>query len=191
MIGHVCELTFDEARPFVRRWHYSRDLPKGSHTFFGWVIEGDLYAVADYGNGVNPHQASYLTKVLLRPVTNDSYVELKRLCRVEPKRDDAPLTALLARCHRMLRRRGVVAVVSFSDPAHGHTGGIYRAANFRHEGQTQAEWHVVLPDGSTGHRRMAYRHARRHGISIAAARDALGLRRVKTQPKDRWVLALR
>lgn len=41
--------------------------------------------------------------------------------------------------------------------------------------------------GTVRHRRVYYRHARRRGIDMAAARAELGLRLVKTLPKDRWL----
>ena len=118
-------------------------------------------------------------------------VDLKRLCRVEPRDGSMPLTRMLAKCHRLLAKDGIRMVVSFSDPAHGHTGGIYRAANFTHAGMTQAEFHTIGEDGEVRHRRFAYRYARRNGVSIAEARDVLGLRRIRTVPKDRWFLWLR
>ena len=51
-------------------------------------------------------------------------------------------------------RQGVKFVVSFSDPANGHNGGIYKAANFKHLGKSNAEWHVVDKNGVLRHRHM-------------------------------------
>lgn len=188
----VREIHYDLAAPFIRQWHYSHDVPKGSHTFFGWYVAGALYAVADYGNNVNPYQTRYLRRALELPeLEGFEWLELKRLCRTEPRIARAPLTQFLARCHRVLRARGIRVVLSFSDPAQGHNGGIYRAANFTHSGTTQAEWHVKDSTGLVLHRRRAYRHARATGCTIAEARDRLGLTRVQTIPKDRWVLRLR
>lgn len=187
----VVEISYDLAAPFICRWHYSHSVPKGSHTFFGWFRVGKLYAVADYGNGVNPYQWKYLRRVLdADHLSMASWTELKRLCRIEPRDESMPLTRFLAQCHRMLRRQGVKVVIAFSDPAQGHTGTIYRAANFVHMGQTQAEWHVIDADGKQQHRRLAYRYARRHGVTIEQARQQLGLARVKTERKDRWVIRL-
>lgn len=193
--GHdeIATISYDVAAPFIRRWHYSHSVPKGSHIFFGWYrTDGSLYAVADYGNGVNPHQWAYLRRVLDAPhLAMTSWTELKRLCRIDPKDESMPLTRFLSRCHRRLRREhDIKVVIAFSDPAHGHTGALYKAANFVHMGQTQQEWHVIDQSGIQQHRRLAYRYARRHGISIEQARQQLGLARVKTLRKDRWVIRL-
>jgi len=186
-VTRVEEIDHSIARPFIEQWHYSGYVPKGSHHFFAWFVYDELYAVADYGNGVNPYQVRYLKASFHNQVTDDNLLELKRLCRSEPKRLDFPLTAFLKRCHRLLKNKGICFVVAFSDPEYGHSGGIYRAANFEHFGKTQYEKHTIDKDGVVHHRRYAYRYARRNGISIQEARDILGLQVHETVPKDRWV----
>lgn len=184
------EIEHAAARSFIERWHYSECVPTGRNIFFGWFIDGCLYAVADYGIGVNPYQHSFLARITGEDVTKANLLELKRLCRTEPRRDGYPLTAFLSKCHGILKRMGYGYVVSFSDPNYGHNGGIYKAANFRHLGQTNPEYHIVDADGNPRHRRYPYRYARRKGISIKEAREELGLSRVRTVPKDRWLFEL-
>jgi len=198
------ETTLEIARDVIERFHYSGSVPTGQNRFFVWRVDvngtsvpltGDMfgsaiYAVADYGIGVNPYQAAFVSDLFKRTVTPTEIIELKRLARVEPRIEGLPLTYFLAKCHKVLRREGYRCVVSFSDPAHSHTGGIYRAANFKHCGKTSEEWHVVDTEGNLRHRRYAYRYARRNGVSIAEARQELGLERTPTPPKDRWVLWL-
>lgn len=189
----VTRCDYDLARQHVEEHHYSGCMPRGRNLCFAAYLGGTrLYAVAVYGNGVNPYQPRYLTQVTGLEVKDHSdYVELKRLAR--GSKQDVSLTTMLARCHRMLRRmeQPPKVVISFSDPEHGHTGGIYRAANFIYAGQTQAERHCVDADGNPVHRRRAYRYAKAHDITIAEAREALGLRIIKTLPKTRWILPLR
>lgn len=198
----VGESDLATAGPLIERWHYSHRVPTGENIFYVWWIDAggrlpsdlfgqSIYAAACYGIGVNPFQAAFLEREYgYRVYTPTALVELKRLARVEPKLDGLPLTRFLAQCHRLLKRRGYRLVVSFSDPAHGHNGGIYRAANFKHCGQTAEEWHVADESGDVRHRRYAYRYARRNGVSIAEARSELNLTRVLTPAKDRWVLQL-
>ena len=194
------ELPLSLAAPFIERWHYSGRVPTGGNRFFGVrfldiensftstmdMFGGGLYCVANYGIGINPYQADFIARETGRSLSVDGLVELKRLCRVEPRRDDFPLTKFLSRCHKVLRCSGIRCVVSFSDPDEGHSGGIYRAASFEHLGKTNAEFHLVDKNGVRRHRRFAYRHARRNGITIGESREVLGLTRVKTAPKDRW-----
>lgn len=104
-IGELVEIDYQMALPFIEKWHYSGCVPKGSHIFLGWIIEQELYAVADFGNGVNPYQASYLKRVTNLPVDNTNLVELKRLCRIEPRRENAPLTMFLAGSYKVLKEK--------------------------------------------------------------------------------------
>lgn len=187
----IRELTPTEAGPFIKKWHYSGTVPRGKNFYYGWFVNNELYAVANYGIGVNCYQAAFLSRETGYNINLDTLVELKRLCRSEPKLGAFPLTKFLSGCNKLLKARGILFIVSFSDPAHGHDGGIYKAASFRWLGKTQEEWHLTDKDGNTFHRRRAYRHAKARNITMKEARAELGLKRVKTQAKDRWFFALK
>jgi hypothetical protein len=182
---------YPTAKRMVEAHHYSGCMPRGRNICYEWVGPDGVYACAVYGNGINPYQASFLARVTGLPVTKGNYVELKRLVRCEPRIEGVQLTQFLAMCHADLAQDGWLYVVSFSDPEQGHAGTIYKAANFFDLGQTQAEWHVVDADGKRRHRRVAYRHSRLHGITIAEARAALGFTRERTMPRDRWFWPIR
>lgn len=182
-------MSFNDSRHFIEAWHYSGCVPRGKNLFFGWYLDSTLYAIANYGWGVNPYQASFLSKVLDMELTNPDVLELKRLCRVEPKQD-VYLSQFISGCHKLLKLNSVKVIVSFSDPYHNHTGGIYRASNFTHIGTTKEEMHCIDSEGSIIHRRIAYRLSKRKGISISEARASLGLVPHKTLAKDRWAIIL-
>ena len=169
-----------EAAAFVERWHYSRRMPTGKNVCFGVWREGCVYAVIVYGIGVNPYQASFLGV--------GSVVEIKRMCRREPK-EAFELSRFIRLTVKMARKRiAFDAVVAFADPEQGHEGTVYKACGFKHEGMSNAESHLVGEDGERRHRRFAFRMARRNGITVAKAREELGMQRIKTEPKHRWVL---
>jgi hypothetical protein len=189
----VVPIDTDTARAFIELWHYSGTLPTGRNICFGWFVQGQLYAVACYGHGINHGQPQYLAKVTGKDVTSGNLIELRRLCRSEPTRDGYPLSRFIAICHRLLKRdHGVRFVVTFSDPAHGHDGGIYRASNFEHLGKTRnEEAHVIDGNGRLRSRRMVRHHAKRSGTTQAEARAKLGLKVQRTVRRDRWFLDLR
>jgi hypothetical protein len=191
------KISHDIAKPFIEKWHYSARCPTGKNIFFGWFVHGDddlfgetLYAVADYGIGVNPYQAKFLSDLTGINVKNECLLELKRLCRTEPKHESLSLTSFISKCHKILKREGYRYIISFSDPSYGHDGGIYKAANFKHLGKTNAETHAIEEDGTVRHRRLYFRYARRNGIDVSTARDELNLKLVKTPQKDRWFIKL-
>ena len=189
VLVEIRTIELSVARPFIEMWHYSNKVPTGKNIFFGWYINEELYAVANYGIGVNNYQSSFLARVTSENVENNNLLELKRLCRAEPARQ-MYLTQFLSKCHKRLKKLGYKYIISFSDPECGHNGGIYRAANFSHIGKTNAEWHVIDEDGTKHHRRYPYRYAQRNNCTIDEARKELGLKRIKTLPKDRWFLRI-
>ena len=179
---HIANLQHKQAKDFVENWHYSHRIPTGKNIYFGLLAGEDLYAVIVYGIGVNPYQAKFLNV--------ESVIEIKRLCRSEPKKpyELSRFIRLSAKMARMIM--GFRAIVAFADPEYGHEGTVYKATGFTHEGYTNPEWHLIGPDGEKRHRRYAFRMARRNGITVSDARDALGMKRLKTEPKHRWVLRL-
>lgn len=188
-IPTVTLIDHRSTKTMVETWHYSKRMPTGMNICFGWWIDDALYAVAVYGIGVNCYQARFLRSAGVE-VGDKEIIELKRLARVEPRRDDMPLTKFLAVCHRSLKKTYRV-VVSFSDPEHSHSGTVYRAANFKDFGETNPEWHLIDEAGNVRHRRFAFRYARRNGVTVEQARIELGVKRKKCLPKRRWVLVLR
>jgi hypothetical protein len=176
----IHRINHGDAKQFVEKWHYSKRMPTGKNVCFGVRSQdGFLYAVIVYGIGVNPYQARYLGV--------ESCVEIKRLCRREP-RENYQLSRFINLTTKMLTKEmDFRAVVAFADPEHGHTGKVYSAAGYKNMGETNPEWHLVDGAGNIRHRRYAFRMARRNGISVDKARHALGVDRVKTQPKHRWV----
>lgn len=209
----VIPLDHKTAKAFIEKWHYSHLCPTGKNVHFGWFIGDALYAVATYGIGVNSTQERFLRKRTSLPIYKGggqrgeplgaslNCYELKRLCRIEPRNDAYPLTRFLASCHRALRDdHGIDFIFCFSDPTYGHSGGIYKAANFRHLGKTNAEWHLRDRKGNAWHRVYIRRAVQRYNanlkkgqptITIEQARKVLGLVRVQTLPKDRWLLDIR
>ena len=138
----VRRIEHREAKAFIELWHYSHKCPTGLNIFFGAFLDGELYAVADYGMGRNTDKGASLARRtglpvryqvitsewLAKPPKNTNVegltpglincAELKRLCR-QGERGTAqiPLTRFLSLCHRTLKRdHGIKYVISYSDP---------------------------------------------------------------------------
>ncbi len=176
-IAKIDHLT---AADWVKKWHYTKRMPTGKNLCYGVFDECGLYAVIVYGIGVNPYQAKFLG------VSN--VLEIKRLCRREPPNPKYQLSRFIAISSRCAASECPCdCIVAFADPEQGHEGTVYRASGFQFHGITGAEWHLSDSNGNKRHRRFAFRHARRNNMSISESRTELGLVRVKTQPKYRWV----
>jgi hypothetical protein len=186
----VLEINLYNAKTFIEKWHYSKLVPAGHNIFFGWFIDNDLYAIANYGIGVNTFQSSFLSKETGFNVTDENLVELKRLCRKEPKNDNFPLTKFLSICHKKLKKMNYEYVVSFSDPEYKHNGGIYKASNFKHLGTTRPEIHFVGKNQEFVHRRLPRHYQLRTGLTFKESVKALNLIPRVTKPKDRWFIKI-
>lgn len=176
---HIQKVNHTIAKQWVETWHYSHRMPTGKNINYGLYANAELYAVIVYGIGVNPYQARFLGV--------DRVLEIKRMCRSEPRMDYSLSRFIGITSKMVLREFPYDCLVAFADPEQGHEGTVYKASGFMLHGMSNAEWHLLDKNGETRHRRYALRHAERNGISIAESRLRLGLSRIKTQPKYRWV----
>lgn len=192
----VRRITKAEARPMIENNHYSHHSPSSAGSkFFGWFVNSELYAVAQYGYSPNRHSATFFAKLTGRPVTSKNLIELIRLVRAEPRIDDAPLTRFLSVIHKILKKEGFCYVVSHSDPMHNPHGGIYAAANFKHLGWTQAHANFKDVNGNIIHDRVLSRFQERskqagRPITRKEAMAQFGYVYVRMEPKKRWFLSL-
>ncbi len=175
----VNKIDHHTAKEWVETWHYSKRYPTGKNIPYGVYNDQELYAVIVYGIGVNPYQAQFLGV--------DRVLEIKRMCRREPAQD-YPLSKLIGVSSKLVFQEFPYdCLVAFADPEYGHEGGVYKASSFELHGKTNAEWHLEDENGDKRHRRYAFRYSRRKDIPLAQAREELGLKRIKTAPKYRWV----
>ncbi len=176
----IRSISNSAAEQWVKKWHYSARIPTGKNISYCLYADHSPYAVIVYGIGVNPYQAKFLG------VSN--VLEIKRMCRSEPRLDGFPLSKFISITSKMVKKQfNYDCLVAFADPEHGHEGTVYKAAGFTLHGLTNAEWHLEGLDGDIRHRRYAFRYARRNGKTVAESRELLGMKRVQTKQKYRWV----
>jgi hypothetical protein len=138
-------------RRFVEQHHYSASYPAARFRF-GLYRRGELAGVAVFSHPVNDRVLSVFPG---EPVES---VELGRFVLLDQVAGNGE-TWFLARCFDVLRRDGLVGVLSFSDPTPrstadgrvvhvGHIGNIYQAHNARYWGRGRARILKLLPDGT-------------------------------------------
>lgn len=162
------------ARRFVEAHHYSRTFP-AARWRFGLCRRGALAGVAVFSV---PMQAAVIT-TCLPGAANDS-AELGRFVLLDDVAGNGE-TWFLGRCFDLLRRDGLVGVVSFSDPVPrttadgrrifaGHVGTIYQAHNGVYLGRARPSTLRLLPDGTVFSNRAQSKIRRRErGWRYAAA----------------------
>lgn len=121
--------THAAAKYAVENWHYSKRMPVGKLVKVG-AWEGDVFiGCVVFSWGANRHLAGSFGL----PMT-----ECVELVRVALRGHSAPVSRIVSMAVKFLRRQsvGIRLLVSFSDPAHGHHGGIYQAMNWIYSGTT-------------------------------------------------------
>jgi hypothetical protein len=130
---------------FLERHHYLGGITRG----VAWSDEFGVMVLASPTSRRLPHR---------------TWLEISRWCLVGIKNGGSQQWAHV---YRWLRREwpAITTVVSYSDPAQGHTGALYKACNFR----WAPTWHRLYPPPSGNG-------------SWSGARESV---------KDRWIYTLR
>lgn len=134
---HFRDGRMDEAVDLVKRHHYSRRAP--ANIQFVGTLHADGGLFGDFGEAVAACFFSIPPTRWGEPV-----LELTRLVRTDER---IPLTPLIAKCCKALRRHGADLLVSFADKTHGHHGGIYQASSWAYAGARERRMDGVMVNG--------------------------------------------
>lgn len=169
-----------EAVGFLRRVHYARGGANTSTARHGLYrpeyppFVGELRGVALW---MPP------TRAAAEAIAGADWQGVLTLSRLAVD-DDCPTNAasfLLGRSMRLLDRSRWPVLVTYADTSHGHTGVIYRATNWRCDGEVAAGDTWVDASGQqVGRKRGRFSYTR-------AEMEAQGCRRVPAAPKIRFV----
>lgn len=135
-----------EVKDFIEENHYSKSINglKVSYSF-GLYRSDELIGAMIYGELATTAWKKYGD-------SERDVLELRRLVLV----DDTPKNSesyFIGKTLRWLKRyTSARVVVSYADPNYGHSGVIYRASNFSHEGMT-AKGKVIFWQGKKYHDR--------------------------------------
>ncbi|MGE5609082.1 MAG: hypothetical protein ACM359_07495 [Bacillota bacterium] len=140
------------AKAFVCEHHYSATYPAARYRF--GLYRGDaLVGIAVFSHPCNDR---VLTSVF--PASPAESTELGRFVLLDSVPGNGE-TWFLGRCFELLKRVGIVGVVSYSDPEPrittegrvifgGHVGTIYQAHNAAYLGRSTLRYLRLLPDGT-------------------------------------------
>lgn len=152
----VERITLQEAKAFVRRWHYSKIFPPHCLVNLGLRnADGELTAVGMWGWGVRP---KHTIRKLFPSLGVDDYLELNRLCL----RDDEPRNSesyFISLCAEWVRanRPAVRLLFSWADGLRGKPGYVYQASSWFYGGFIKTELYVDEHGGPIHPRKMITR----------------------------------
>lgn len=167
------------ARHACTTWHYSKCMPVGRLAHLGVWENGSFIGAVIFGRGANRNMGHAF---------NLAAGEIAELCRVALREHEAPVSQVVALAIAKLRHHapGLRLLVSYADPAQGHSGGIYQALNWIYLGTTAPVQHFRMPSGELLH------HRTYTGTMFSGARRELPPGAVKelTPGKHKYVLPL-
>lgn len=163
---------------FLREQHYAKGAPNTSTYRHGLyrdecILVGELMGVALW---IPPTKAAAMT------VSDDwrGVLALSRFC-IHPAAPKNAASYLLGRSMRLIDRTTWHTLLTYADTAQGHTGGIYKATNWRCLGETPAG--DVWIDGAG-----VQRGRKRGGHTLTVAEmTALGFVKQPQLPKIKFV----
>jgi len=169
--------------PLIVQEHYLHSMPPAAVVSFGVYSDTNLVGAVVVTSGArNAHH-------LLVGSRPGDVATLARLWLADaiPKNAESRVLGIVV---RLCRKRGNVrALLTYADPAAGHTGTIYRAAGWRYLGRSQPGRYVDLGDGRPRHPRSVYSA---HGTNSPWRLRVNGLsaRSVRVEGKHRYCMVV-
>lgn len=144
----VQKIDPDTAVCFIRRYHYSKVLPRLNKHFLGIYRDGELSGVVTLGWGTQPLQT--IQKLFPRhALLTAHYLEIGKMCFLPSENGNGYFgsLALSALIKWVREHTGCLFLYTLADGIMGKCGYVYQAANFRYLGSFTTS---VYRDRETG-----------------------------------------
>ena len=116
----------EETKSFILKWHYSKSYRSLKHKHIFKLVDNisdELIGVAIYGSPNSRH------------LDKQGLIELRRLCLIDETLKNSESFFISKTLKYLKNNTDYSGVISFADPNHGHTGTIYKASNFKYDGE--------------------------------------------------------
>jgi Mor family transcriptional regulator len=174
----IKQITEEQAKSFYGIFHYTNTVRKGATTF-GCYWNDKLVAAISYTYPIRQEIATSL-KLTMKEV-----MEISRFARATNV--ECPnLGSFLISKSRKLLPSSVKAIISYSDAAYGHTGGLYKASGFTLDKTIAPDYHYESQFG-TFHKKTIWDRAKRMKMNENEYAIKHGLEKRWTGEKTRWV----
>lgn len=131
----IDEISKTEAYNFVKEYHYLKDAKFFAMYSYGLFCENELVGCATYSN---PQGAVALKGWFGLDNTDQTVVELSRLCMLPILNGTNATSYLLGNSMKMLKSHGIKAITTLAD-SFRHIGSIYQVCNFKYYGLTDSK----------------------------------------------------
>lgn len=158
-------------KEFYGAYHYLSNCPRGGIAIAGKYNEETVVA------------ALYSTLVRQNlPFTYSSTLELSRFC-IHPRFHHENLGSWFLSKSIKLLPRHITTIISYSDLTHNHTGGLYKASNFKINHIVKPDYWYVKENGWVLHKKTVYNRAKLEGLKENEYARRENLKKVKGKEK--------
>lgn len=183
---NVTQVSWKDARDLLASYHYQGTGRSGQ--CIGVTHNGTVVAVAVFCYPTRQETASK------QGLAYNEVLELSRLV-IHPSYQARNLaTWFLSRAIKIVRnsRPDIKLLIAFADPTFGHSGAVYRAANWELDGYANASyWYYHRRQNRIYHKKTIWNAARDAGISEDELARSRHLIKVHGQRKIRYKLVIR
>jgi len=139
----IREIDKKIAYEFIKQYHYLKDAKFFAKYSYGLYIDNVLVGCSTFSN---PQGINAMRSWFGLPNSDQSVLELSRLCML-PKLNGTNATSyLLGNSMKMLKKKEVKAVITLADDSR-HVGSIYQVCNFKYYGLTDKKTDFFCADG--------------------------------------------
>lgn len=138
---------------------------------------------------VHPNRKETATRLGFKP---KQMFELSRFCICPGYNKKNLASWFISKSIKILRRerKEIKCLISFADPLFGHDGTLYKASNWKYNGDTTASYFYRDPDGYVMHKKTLYNLAISHKSKESEFASQHGYVKVNTPPKKRFICQL-
>ena len=181
----ILEIENKPAVQFISKYHYAYSLGHGrSQIRYGLFYNDELIAVACFASVTRDETAVRLG------LESRQVKELVRLCRHPGFENKNMLSWFLSRVIKQHDWGHVKYLISFADRTVGHTGSVYKACNWKYDGESQKSYWYRDQEGYIIHKKTVYNHARKMSMKEMDFAKKHNLQRVWGKSKARYILGL-
>lgn len=167
-----------ESREFITAHHYLGNLR--GHLIVSGYIDNLLIVTAVLGVVTRKESASRLGLKTIE------CLELRRLV-IRPGYNKKNFASWFLGKIKKFVSSNIKALITFADPTFGHSGTIYKAAGWEHDGHTESSYFYINSDGYVMHKKTLYERASSVHMKEAEYASSNGWSKVPTEPKERFI----
>ena len=171
----IIKIDVKTANKLLDKYHYLSGCGRGG-ILFGAFVGGELVAVCAFSTLLRGNM----------PYDKDKTRELSRFC-IHPRYQKKNFGSwMVTRCIKLLPKK-ISVIVSYCDTTFNHDGALYKACNFRLDGEVRPDYWYVNEDKWVMHKKTLYNHACKMSMKEREFADRNGYKRVYGDKKLRFI----